>query len=121
MPGCRYRRRDPNPRRRREPRRVLRSGASAPSRAATAYRRETSPRQFDRLILRQEGGVPQCLVDVLGLEIRIVSKDLIAGLACGEQPKQPCHREAESPDARLSGANTGVESYTREPHPTRLY
>src|SRR5438874_727059 len=82
--------------------------------AAAAYRQEISPSQFDCLILRQQCGVLQGLVDISRLEIGVVGEDLIAGAACSEQPKQPRHREPEPPDARLSSANAGINRYSSE-------
>jgi hypothetical protein len=73
--------------------------------AATACRREISPSQFERFILREERGVAENLVDVARFDVGVVAKDLLAGLACGEQTEQPCNREPEPADARFAGTD----------------
>ena len=56
------------------------------------------------------------MVDIPRLEIRIGRENLVACFARSEQPEQPCHREPEPPDARLSGANSWINRNSRKPH-----
>src|SRR6202011_4222402 len=56
------------------------------------------------------------LVDVFRLKVRVGGEDLIARAAGSQQPKQPRDREPEPSDARLSGANAGINRYSGEFH-----
>ena len=59
--------------------------------------------------LSSAGEAAYCnLIDVFGLEVRVVGEDLIARAAGSEQPKRRCDREPEAADPRRSGENTSA-------------
>src|SRR6266851_8473963 len=100
----------------RELHRALALSATVPRLATMAYRRETSPGQFDRLILGKGSGVPERLVDVLRLKVGIAGQNFLSALAGREQPEQPSDRKPQSPDAWLAGADCGIDSDSSQGH-----
>ena len=62
------------------------------------------------------GGEFQYCGDVFRFEVRIVRKNLLARLACGEQSEQPRHRKPQPAYTWFSGANGRIDGDSSEFH-----
>ena len=64
--------------------------------------------------------VTQRLIDVFGLKVRIVAQDSFARFADRKQTQQPRDRKPEAANARLAGADRGIECDAFKRHYGRI-
>jgi hypothetical protein len=72
--------------------------------------------QRDDLVLGEEGGVTQGLVDIAGLAIRIGFEDRFARFAGRHKSEQAHHWKPEPANAGLADADRRIDSDGRERH-----
>jgi hypothetical protein len=69
---------------------------------------EISPREGERLVLGEKGGLARRCVDIFGLQVRIAGQNCLARLTGGEQTEQPRHGKAQPPYAEFAHADGRV-------------